>query len=140
MLADLLDGVIIKMSGIAQQGAGDIEGMLQAPKDLIGERFLRPLPQLKLPVFAGGVNLVHPLVMRGGTLLRHMVLELDDVLAWNLFGIICRKNGGCVVVDGVDQHRRCRHRGCQYQPEYAPHVERGGDVSIFGASVQSGLG
>lgn len=67
MSSDLLDGGIVKVTGVAREGTADLVGVLETLEDGIDKRELAALPQLKLAsLLAGGVNRVQPGVVFGG--------------------------------------------------------------------------
>lgn len=66
MLPNGLDSGVIEVTGVAQETATDLVGVLQTLEDIIDEGELAPLPQLELPrLLVGGMNRVQPLVMVG---------------------------------------------------------------------------
>lgn len=59
--ADLLDGGIIEVTGVAEEASTDRVGVLQAIKDLSSKGRLATLPQLKLTcLLVGRVDAVKP--------------------------------------------------------------------------------
>lgn len=78
--ADLLDGGLIKVTGVAQEASTDRVGVLQTIKDLAGEGRLATLPQLKLTgLLVGRVDVVEPDMVLRSVLVGDVLLELDDV-------------------------------------------------------------
>lgn len=104
---DLLDGLIVEVTGVTGEETTNLVGVLQAAKDLIGEGELATLPQLKLPsLLAGAVNRVQPDMVVGGTLLVHVLLELDDVFIGDHLSVGRRQDRGSITVNGAGSKSR----------------------------------
>lgn len=111
--ADLLNHIVVEVTGVTQQAAGDVVGVLEALEDLVHHGSLTPLPQLALPLLGGQMEVLDPAVVLNGVSGGDMVLELDEVAARDLFGIDRGDDGSSVVVDGLDDSWRRRYRGRQ---------------------------
>lgn len=74
MPADLLEGLIVKVTGVAHQAADNVVCVLQTLKDIGGHRELGALAELHAVILSLGVNALHPLVV----LLRILDVLLQD--------------------------------------------------------------
>ena len=79
MPAELLEHRIVKVTGVAHEGTGNVVRMLHALHDIVNKGHARSLTQLKLPRFGLNMQVVDPRVMGGGSMSLDMVLELDNV-------------------------------------------------------------
>ena len=87
MSSDLLNDGIIKMAGVTQEAASDIVGMLDALKDIGGNRELRSLSKLASLSLAVEVDVLHPAVMIRGSSFGNVFLEDDNVRVGDFNGI-----------------------------------------------------
>lgn len=96
MLADRLNGSLVKVTGVAEEGPSNVVCVLQASVELIEEWLLRPLLELTLDALLVGVDSVNPVVVCDGELVGHMVLEHDHVAVRDLNGILRGEDWGGV--------------------------------------------
>ena len=68
MASNLFDDVVIEMTRIAQQSAGNVVGMLQTAKDGVLEWELTSLSKLGPLVLSVHVDVLYPAVVGAGTL------------------------------------------------------------------------
>lgn len=107
--ANLLDDILIEVTGVAHEAAGDVVGVLEAVEDVIDHRRLRALAELGLSDLGLLVEILHPAVVLSSQVLGNVVLELDHVVVRNLLCVGGRDDGSSIVVDAVNKHgRRCR--------------------------------
>lgn len=85
MPADLLDNVLVEVSCISEELAGDVVGMLQAAKEVGGHGQLGPLPKLGLGVLGLQVERLYPLMVDSCVGVRNMIFENNHVRVGNLF-------------------------------------------------------
>lgn len=94
------------MTGVTHEATCNVVCVLETAEDVIHHRRLGSLSELHLGVLCFMVDALHPEVVVGGVLLRDVLLELDDVVIWDLLGIYRGDDGCCVAVDRVDKDRR----------------------------------
>lgn len=111
--ANLLDDILIEVTSVAHEAAGDVVGVLQAVEDVIDHRRLRALAKLGLSDLGLLVKVLHPAVVLSSQVLGDMVLELDHVVVCNLLCVGGRDDGSSIVVDAVDKHGRRSRECCQ---------------------------
>jgi hypothetical protein len=102
MSAKLLNDSIVKMTGIAEESAGDVVGVLHASKGAVQQWELRPLSKLELASLVGRVQLMDPGMVSSGFLVLDVVLEFDNVSTWNVLGVDRGKDRNRIIVDGAD--------------------------------------
>lgn len=80
MSSNGFNSLIVEVAGVASEPTADLVGVLQTLKDLVDKRELTTLPQLEFAsLLVGGVHVVQPDMVVSSMLVRHMLLELDDV-------------------------------------------------------------
>lgn len=87
MSADHLDDVLVKVARVAEEGAGNVIGVLQTFVDIIQNGDLRTLAKLVASRLCSGMHILDPGVVSGGAPTAHVVLEDDNVRVWDLDGI-----------------------------------------------------
>ena len=106
---DLLDDLFIEVARVAEEVLAELESVLQAVEDIVHERNLAALPQLRKLIDTRAVDLLDPgvVILSGGV--GYVLLELDDVRVGNHFGVRRRENGGGVAMNGLmaELGRRC---------------------------------
>lgn len=119
---DLLDDILIEVTRVSEQGAGNVVGVLQASEALLNQRLLRPLLELGLAALGRQVDALHPVVVGGGQVLGDVRLELDHVGVGDVLAIARGDDRrGLTVGDAVEQHWRCRGRSRQREANDALH-------------------
>ena len=113
MSANLLDDILIEVTGVAHEAAGDVVGVLEAVEDVIDHRRLRALAELGLSDLGLLVKVLHPAVVLSSQVLGDVVLELDHVVVRDLLCVGGRDDGSSIVVDAVDKHGRRSRECCQ---------------------------
>lgn len=116
MPANGLDGLLIEMSRVTEDAAGDVVCVLQALKNVGGDRELRALSQLHAVVLCLCVDALNPLVVVLCVLVLDVLLEDNHVVVLDLLGLSGGQDRSSVVVDGANlQHGRgcgkCRQHG-----------------------------
>lgn len=105
--ADLLDHILIEVTGVSEQAAGNVVGVLEAVEDVIDHWRLRSLLEIVLGGLGGLVEVLDPAVVLGGEVGGDVLLELDHVAAGDLLRVGGGEDGGGVIVNGlVEQHGR----------------------------------
>jgi hypothetical protein len=84
---DSLDGLLVEVAGVASEAANDVICVLEAFKDLGGERELGALAQLHPVVLALCVDALHPAVVVFGIAALDVLLEHDHVRVGHLLGL-----------------------------------------------------
>jgi len=102
MSPELLDDRVIKVAGIAQEGAGNVVCMLQTLKHIINNGYLRSLLEFELGVFGGEVEPMNPVMMSGSVLVPNVILEFYDVRVRNVLCVCRSKHRSDSVVNGTD--------------------------------------
>ena len=107
---DLLEGLVIKVAGVADEATDDVVCVLETLEDVGGDGELGALAELHALILSLGVDALHPLVVLLGVL--DVLLQNDNVgVGDNLLGGGGRQHGGSVVVDGADlEGRSCGQR------------------------------
>jgi hypothetical protein len=82
--ANLLDGLLIEVTGVAHEATGNVVSVLEATEDVIDHRGLGALAELGLSDLSLLVKVLHPAVVLRSQVLGDMVLELDHVVVCNL--------------------------------------------------------
>jgi hypothetical protein len=90
MVSDLLNDGLMEVAGVTLEVA-NLEGVLHAREGIKG---LTALAELKATLLTTLVNVLNPGVMVGGSVLIHMVLELDNVGVGDLLGLDRAEDGG----------------------------------------------
>lgn len=111
--ANLLDDILIEVTSVAHEAAGDVVGVLEAVEDVIDHRRLRALAELGLSDLGLLVEVLHPAVVLSSQVLGDVVLELDHVVVCDLLCVGGRDDGSSIVVDAVDKHGRRSRECCQ---------------------------
>jgi hypothetical protein len=113
MPPDLLDDVLVKVSGIAQEVLSNVVGVLQSSENIIQERKLAALPQLCHLELSCIVDILHPAVVVLGAAGGNVLLELDDVLVGNDLRVLRGVKRSSITVDAlVAEGRRGRSASC----------------------------
>lgn len=122
MSPDLLNDLVVKVTGVTQQATGDVVGVLETLKEIVCNGELRTLAELGPLVLAGSVDVLDPGVVGGRVGVLDVLLEDDNVRVWNLLGVDRGDDGSCVIVDGagVEDRGSCR--------EQRQHREDGGGL------------
>lgn len=110
MPADLLNGILIKVTRVAHQAAGNVVCVLQAVEDVVDHGSLRTLLQIRLGLLGGRVEVGDPVVVLGGQVRGDVALELDHVAIRNLLCVDRGDDWSSLVVDRLDHHRRRRRQ------------------------------
>lgn len=129
MPADLLDRLLVKVTRVAHQAAGNIVCVLQAVEDVIDHGCLRALLQICLRLLSGGVEVRDPVVVLSSQVGGDMALELNHVAVGNLLCVGRGENRSSLVVDRLDHHWRCRRQQRQRHAEERLH-DRGSEYGI----------
>lgn len=79
---DLLDNILVEMTGIAHERVSYVEGVLQAEVGLVIEAEERTLLQFLAVV--GSVDVLHPAVVSGGDRVVDVLLKHDNIAIWDL--------------------------------------------------------
>ena len=101
MPPDLLNDVLVEVTRVPKQAAGDVVGVLQTAEDIIHYWGLRSLPEIHLAGLDIEVDVLDPAVMAGRMLLCDMLLEQDDVVVRDLLGVRGGEDWGGVAVDAA---------------------------------------
>lgn len=110
--ADLLDGGIVEVTGVAEEASTNRVGVLQTIKDLSSEGRLATLPQLELTcLLVGRVDAVKPDVVLRGMLIIYMLLELDDVTVGESLCVGRGQERSSIRVNGLGAERGDDGRG-----------------------------
>lgn len=102
VVADLLDDVLVEVTGVALEGVANLEGVLHAREDVIGGGAEATLAQLQTLLLAIVVHVLDPGVVVGGGRIIDVVLELDDVGVGDGVGLDGAQDGRGTIVDGLD--------------------------------------
>jgi hypothetical protein len=130
MPADLLDNILIEVARVAQQSTGDVVCVFQTLEDRLLEWESATLSQLHPLRHCVGVDVLHPEVVVPRSLFRDMFLEDDHVGIGNFFRVEGRDNGGCFIVDGVDDDWRASRQ--QWQKGETEEILHGGSLEELG--------
>ena len=122
---DLLEHILIKVTRVAQQAPSNVVRVLETTEDVIHHRRLTPLSELCLRVLGVQVDVLHPAVVVCSMLLRHMLLEDNDVVVLDRLRVLSRVDGRGVLSDGaVEEHWGSRRQRGQRQTEETLHDGR----------------
>jgi hypothetical protein len=102
VVADLLDDVLVEVTGVALEGVANLEGVLHAREDVIGGGAEATLAQLQTLLLAIVVHVLDPGVVVGGGRVIDVVLELDDVGVGDGVGLDGAQDGRGTIVDSLD--------------------------------------
>ena len=124
MVADLLDHVLVEVTGVSLETITNLEGVLHAIEDgaseVINKATLAELEALLLHVT---VNALNPGVVITSGRLVNVILELDDVRIRDGLGINGVEDGSRAVVDGLDGERGSLGDSGHGESERSPHGE-----------------
>lgn len=137
MSADGLDGLLVKVTGVAEDATGDVVCVLETVKDVGSDGELGALLQLHAVGLGLCVDALDPVVVGLCVLMLHVLLEDNHVAVGNGLGLCRRQNGGCVVVDGASlEHGRGRGQRRQHSVGVLHGGCGGGGVSRGECSVE----
>lgn len=125
MSSDLLDNILMEVTRVAHQGAGNVKSVLETEVELVPDAKERPLLQVN-PLNLRLVDVLHPAVMSRHRFGIDMLLEDDDVGVGDLLRVARRQDRGSIVVDGVDGNGRGRRQ--QRQQRKAEEAFHDGQV------------
>lgn len=115
MPANGLDGLLVEVTRVTENAAGNVVCVLQTLKDIGSDRELGALSQLHAVVLGLCVDALDPAVVVLCVLVLDVLLEDNHVVVGNLLGLRRRQDGGSVVVDGASlEHGRGRGQRRQH--------------------------
>ena len=100
MAADSLNHVLVEVTSVAQEGAGNVKGGLETLEQISSE-WERTLSELTVL----HVDVLHPGLMSGRRGRVYMVLENDNIRVWDFLSVAGREDGSSSVVDGAGDDR-----------------------------------
>lgn len=121
MSADLLNGLLVKVTRVSHNATGNVVCVLQAVEDVIDHGSLRSLLQVRLRLLLGGVEVGNPVVVLSSRVGGDVVLELDHIAVWNLLCVDGGDHWSSFIVDRLDHDRRGRRQQRQRQAEERLH-------------------
>jgi hypothetical protein len=126
MPADLLDDIVIEVSGVSQELLPDVVRVLQPAEHIVQQRDLTTFPQLSHLELPGSVNILHPAVMVLGAVGGNVLLEFDNVRVRNDLGVFGGKERSCITVNALmAEGRRGRSASCQAECDKPAHDDDG---------------
>lgn len=87
MPPDLLNGLLIEVTGIAKEAAADVVGVLEASEGIVHRVEETPLAELKSLILTLAVDFLDPHLVVCSRLVVDMLLELDDVGVGDCLGV-----------------------------------------------------
>jgi len=126
--ADGLDGLVVKVTRVADHATDDVVCVLETIKDVGCDGELGALSQLHALALALGVDALDPLVVLLCVALLDVLLEDDHIRVGHLLGVGGGHDGSSALVHGARLHHgRCCGEGRQQRHGRVPHD--GGCVS-----------
>lgn len=115
VLPDLVNDVLVKVARVAEDGAANVVGVLETLKDAVDKGELGALGEAPL-LHDSRVQVLNPLVVLSSEVVRHVLLEHDDVRVGNVLSIVGRQQRSDALVNNLGlEHGRSRRQQRQGQ-------------------------
>jgi hypothetical protein len=119
VISDLLDSLLIEVTRVSEQRAGNVVGVLEAAVD-------GALLQIASAV-AGGMDILDPGMVIRSLGITDVLLEDNDVGVWDFYGIDRGQDRSSILMDGADIKKR-RSGGQQRQKRESCDRPHGDDA------------